>query len=438
MIQQIKEQFAEELDRRRAEGRDYPAFFGDIKLTRALRGCDGDVEKAMEWFGNYIVKFNELDIDARIPHLPDVTVGGGCGTVDLASASGGKVLKHINVLWNAQRLTPKGDVICYSALSNYSAHKIVEEDLLGEVMNFELTNMLSRDLHLDHLSRMQNRIAKVVWIVDFTGASWSQLFSWRLIKHYSDNITPIQIALTIEHIQATVIVNSPRWHKSMWEKLKGLCPENTQRRIVFLGPEWTTDPTLLHYVGADQLASLIATRQCGAEVAGDENSGTAAIVAGRVFERIFQATPGQLYAWTFKVEAGALIMDSSDIEFSVIMMADSAVDEALMEDSGEDKAVGDNQRKSKQQLWKQHTKESAFNAACQEPFVCRPQKVTDRDGSVSGEYDVTTPGMLIIRWSNSHSWVRARSVQFHITMSENAPCSPSSLEGFLEEEVLQI
>lgn len=381
-IAELRTRFAGDLEKRKAAGRLPEAFFGDIKLTRLLRGNDGDMERSVLWFERYLRMYDSVGVDEMLPRLPDVTTGG---RIDLSTMPGAKMLDHARFIWNAERLTPRGDVICYLPLSDFSVQGLVENGLFDDRRDYGTADVLLRDLHLDHMSRQQGRLAKVVWVIDFTGASLVQLVSPSMMRYEKEHCFPIVEALSVEIVHMTILANAPRWARSMWDRVfLPFMPEHFARRVVFLGSDWTTDRLLLRYVGVDQVATFVASRLHKGDGAGEENSGTRAIEAGSSFERVFQAKPGQCYSWSFEVESGGFgdrVAGVPDIEFSVVMVVD-----------GEGEEFGE------------------------QVFVRSQEKFGSDSGQITGSYDVEKAGMLIVRWSNTHSWLRGKTIKFEVAV----------------------
>lgn len=394
-IAKLREHFAEEFSRRQAEGRDYPAFFGDHKLTRVLRGNDGDIAKSIEWFSAYLKMWHDLDLDAKVPLLPDVTANDGLAPIDMRSVPGAKFRELQPQVYNAGRLTTSGDVIYYLPMSEYFPAKVVEQNLFEDLKDHVMFDALIRDLHVDYLSRKQNRLVKIVWIVDWGGISMSQSYNKEVMRYDNDTLGIIRSTINCELVHATIAANTPRWGVILWEGVKYFWPEKFRQRILVLGKDWPTDQFLLRYIGADQIASFVSMRKHGlGQDDSGQNSGTIKISPGGVLERIFMAKEGQRYTWECEVQPGGALVSPPEIDFSVVM---------IFADNKPTEGGGD----------------AATAASTLEDEQVVPSTVIAHgEGQVSGNYDVKRDGMLMIRWSNQGSWVRAKTIKFAIGVPE--------------------
>jgi hypothetical protein len=413
LIEEIKQRHAAEFEKRKLEGRDYPAFFGDIKLTRVLRGNDGDVNKAAEWYTNYIKLFNELDLDTMVAKLPDCTVDG---VVELKGMPGCEVLEHLNLVWNAPKLTPKGDVICYMPLADFDTQTLVEKNLLESYKTWTIADILMRDLHMDHLSRKQGRVVKFIWIFDYTSVTMGKLHNNQFNNFDWKENWPLHTGLGCELIHMTVLLNPPGWVQRLWKAFKPFIPKRVKDRVRVLGADFATDRVLLPYVGSGQLAAFCATRKTK-DNEDEEGSPETIISRGGALERTFAAQSSQQYQWEFEVKSGSrtgdFTMGPPSVEFSVLMFPDAASPE-------QEPAEGAEPLEVDREAMKKFAENPIEVITPVEPYM-----VTPEHGKIKGSYKPTLPGLLVIRWSNNFSWVRRKTVRFSISVTDDPAVSKS-------------
>eukprot|EP00404_Azadinium_spinosum_P011223 CAMPEP_0180518952 /NCGR_PEP_ID=MMETSP1036_2-20121128/55401_1 /TAXON_ID=632150 /ORGANISM="Azadinium spinosum, Strain 3D9" /LENGTH=169 /DNA_ID=CAMNT_0022531203 /DNA_START=11 /DNA_END=517 /DNA_ORIENTATION=- len=128
LVAKLRSRFPEELERRKANGTDWAPLFGDLFLTRVLRGCDGQIELATTWFTRYLENFEKFDVDAlylemssELDKHPDVPYGSA---FMLPNA---KDLKpYLNEYFHFTKPNAHGDLINYFAFCDVNMPGIAE------------------------------------------------------------------------------------------------------------------------------------------------------------------------------------------------------------------------------------------------------------------------------------------------------------------------
>ena len=63
-----------------------------------------------------------------------------------------------------------------------------------------------------------------------------------------------------------------------------------------------------------------------------------------------------------------------------------------------------------------------FTPSSGEPLVIQElDRHPETDGPVTGQYTVETPGRIQLVWDNSHSWMRSKTVTYHL-QPDDLPC----------------
>mmetsp|Transcript_54254 Transcript_54254/g.129323 ORF Transcript_54254/g.129323 Transcript_54254/m.129323 type:complete len:423 (+) Transcript_54254:94-1362(+) len=390
----MKMALGEELKKLEAEGRNFPHTTGDIFLLRVLRGNDGDVAKATAWYRKCLQVRAENGLDEIYNEIKDLPFS-------IAALPGSaEIGKHFQQLADEKTLiTPSGDLIQVDLMGGIRWKKFVDEVTASQYTKWQLTLQESKLLALDRLSRAQGRLVKCVTFVDLRN---SRLPPRQFLKTEKELKTNLCETTATEVVHRIFFVGAPRFFYSLWKLAQPLLPQRTLANIFLLGADFAQDADVLAEAGSGLLAKLIASSSSGAGGGGAEEdlSGEAQmILAGDVFELAVHVAAQQRVSWKFRIggaadieEAGARgrlgglvdrFKEATDLRFEVSAVWDA--DESDVPQSGDAKL---------------ELKMVPLAVA---------RSVAHKDGEICGSTDAATrSGIVLVRWTNVHSLVRAK------------------------------
>ena len=230
--------------------------------------------------------------------------------------------------------------------------------------------------------------------------------------------------------------NCPGWVTSFYRRIKWWVPKHTQSKIRLLDSDYRGE--LLKVMDPKTLQSMLATfaqHPGRAITGGEETDGEAvaagsadaapaaagvevvSIAAGKTVERELLVPCGSAVRWQFEVTSGG------DVEFSVELYDDDA---DTLHSSGD---VGGG------------ATDVAEAAGCGARIVVSPKRFSAADGEVSGRHVLATGAadgtcLVVLRWSNVHSWMRPRAVRLLAHVED--PASESSADVAAAVEVRSV
>ena len=61
------------------------------------------------------------------------------------------------------------------------------------------------------------------------------------------------------------------------------------------------------------------------------------------------------------------------------------------------------------------------NSGASEVALASETKTGSKEGAVSGEWRCTESGLAVLRWSNTHSWLRTNGVRYDVEVVRTEP-----------------
>lgn len=411
IVAMLRDDFKEELDKRKEDGRDYPFLFGDLALTRVLRGTGGSYRAAAKWFSNLLAQMEAWNMDDTIQELLRKSATTEPPTqfrsLDIVPFYE-EFRDMVSFVPTAPQPTPSGDLVCYIPLNDMNLTRVLEEGNWEHWVQFQRCIGLLRLMQLNGLSHEQQRLARVVIIWDLDGVPWSQLRNADYMEKHQKDISSVWEQLCIEIAGTQYVLNAPWIVARVFNLFSSFMPEKFSRKFQMWSSDGTGDEELTEKVGGkEQLQELLATKVGIVDDAPDEReamSGERTIVAGEALERLQELRAGQLLKWDFEVVAGYGdgLLGISDVEFSASFLdiPEVAVGERLpteFDESGRDIAVA---------------------------AMVRPQ-----DEHSTGSYRAEADGLAVLRWSNKHSTLRSKTINFSMEVEDGAGDAPGSETG---------
>eukprot|EP00746_Dinoflagellata_sp_MGD_P031434 gnl/MRDRNA2_/MRDRNA2_174716_c0_seq1.p1 gnl/MRDRNA2_/MRDRNA2_174716_c0~~gnl/MRDRNA2_/MRDRNA2_174716_c0_seq1.p1 ORF type:complete len:549 (+),score=105.63 gnl/MRDRNA2_/MRDRNA2_174716_c0_seq1:53-1648(+) len=314
----------------------------------------------------------------------------------------------LNYVWAAPKLSANGDVINYIPVIDFNKRKILEgEGLFEKYVEYIRNACVLREIELDRLSLEQRRLVRLVVIFDLHGCSMSSLYQPAFDKRFEEDVSKFQQAMFAETIAFVHVINAPYFVTKFFNFIKGIIPARFLAKFQLQNENGSDNHEFLQDVGGlAQLEQLLLTRKGCTEEMDNELAGEHTIQAGQVFEKVIEIAPGQRIFWNFRVISGRdRLLGVSDVEFSVVgywygshEAVSKPIATDLAEASTEASACG-------------NEKEDAPEDG---NVLHAPVMVAASDDLTEGYFDAVEEGIVLIRWSNHHSWTRRKNIWYSL------------------------
>jgi len=263
LVAQLREAHKEELERRRLAGTLHECFFGDLALTRVLRGNQGSLPQAVEWLGRSLWVMAEAKVDGIVADVRGrfEASGSPLGSAKLLPFHE-EVGCYARFEFSAPQLTPRGDSVFYMPMSDYDRWGIMQELDWEKWVAYARASIVLRCLELDGLSRAQGRLARCVLLVDLADCSLDTL-SCKSFDQANDRDCSKFAEAVSAGIFGRIIVVNPSWAVSTLYSLFGaFIPPHIMRRLQFQRGDCAADAEFAESVGGqEQLQRLLSSRQ---------------------------------------------------------------------------------------------------------------------------------------------------------------------------------
>lgn len=379
VIGKLREQFREQLEKRKEAGTHWEFFFGDLAMARIFRGCGEELDAATVWLARCLKTFDEKGIDNFAKKAKAVVDAGPlpqnwlvdcCG---LAPESG----KLVNFCFFNDAKLSTGDRVMYIPVADLDKKALAALPDAGWsnfMDSLKMQNVITSAV-LDKESKQEGRMNKIYTVFDFKYTTIAGLMCKEYDSKLDSDYSKIAECIAAEQMRALLAINLPWWVTKLYSAMTSFLPEKFTAKIKLFSPD---DPAVYQIVPEEMMSKIVATRigkQAG--ITGDPQ-GEIEIGAGCDFEYAASVTKGQTISWKFKVE-------SSDIRFSGLAFWTDATD------TGEDK-----------------------DASTGAEIVVPQASVTSDDGEVEGEIEIALDGIVTLRWDNFHSMMSKKKLKYEI------------------------
>jgi hypothetical protein len=309
----------------------------------------------------------------------------------------------------AQSCSAKGDVVQYLALVDVDRAKILTEVEWQHWVSFMRFLTLMRCLFLSRASHLQGRIVKAICIWDLNDCSLSSLRMPEFMEKHQKDCSMFMQNLCIETMGHQYVVNAPWVIVRLFNLFGSLLPDKFTRKMKIMNDDGTSDTSFIEEVGGKlQLKQLLASR-VGLVQGSESPDGEPHIAAGQTFERFYDAAAGQHIQWSFELLAGSAdyFLGTSDIDFSITFYELPDGFEQARPAVEEDQPGLD---------------------------IAPRTRVSTSEGKQSGCYELKTCGFIMIRWSNEHSTVRAKSVRYSVSVLDQSKGNVDEAAGDAKDD----
>eukprot|EP00747_Dinoflagellata_sp_TGD_P051232 gnl/TRDRNA2_/TRDRNA2_147223_c0_seq1.p1 gnl/TRDRNA2_/TRDRNA2_147223_c0~~gnl/TRDRNA2_/TRDRNA2_147223_c0_seq1.p1 ORF type:complete len:721 (+),score=105.47 gnl/TRDRNA2_/TRDRNA2_147223_c0_seq1:14-2176(+) len=400
-VAMLRDEFAEEFEKRSAEGREHPCFFGDFALTRLLRGNDSCFSMARRWFREFLQACEIFGVDAMVEDVTKfINEAGGEGHYYRPNLIPhyDECFKYCRSVPFAPQLTPRGDLVNYIPLVDTRKQDILENVEWDHFVQYVRYGMVMRCILSDRLSRSQNRLVKTVVIWDLYGTSLSQLKVQEFDEKFKESIEQFMTSVAIELLATNYVINVPWFVVRFYNWLKVFIPDRLSRKLHLMTGDGAHDVEFVQAIGgAAQLQYLLGTRVGDHAAEEDESAGELIVKVGGTVEKLRGVRAGEVISWTFKVVHGsaAALLGMPDVEFSVgacwLPSGDTATPEPVTAEA-----------------------------------ILPPQRYSARVGTVEGSCKAERDGMVTLKWSNHYSYTRSKTIQYTIGVTRDTTASAAS------------
>jgi len=403
-IKKLALHFKGELDARRSQGTFHECLFGEVALTRVFRGNDADDEMSRKWLKRCLEKVKSHQLDSLIKEMSAKLDRTGTGTpLDKDLPGHEDVKEFVRAMFTAPELTPNGDLVNYISFVHFDMWKLMQELDWETWVSYVKGATLMRMIECERQSRKQHgRMVRVVTIMDVAGLSFSKLncpaFHWK----HSRDLASLQESVSAEIFGPVYVLNCPSRVQTLIQIFTKMLPARFSRKINLVEGDGLDDDEFVKLVGGrGQLKHMLALREAlfndGIRPKPIQRDITLTIGRGQDLVRSIDVQAGQRIDWEFQVKPGRDVqLGESDIQFSVSAYWTSEADPATYH------------RQVRKQLGAENSRTAIAENLCQ-------RRIRVSDGRVSGGKTAASPGVIWLRWSNTHSRFRGKTLRLKIT-----------------------
>eukprot|EP00747_Dinoflagellata_sp_TGD_P169259 gnl/TRDRNA2_/TRDRNA2_197805_c0_seq1.p1 gnl/TRDRNA2_/TRDRNA2_197805_c0~~gnl/TRDRNA2_/TRDRNA2_197805_c0_seq1.p1 ORF type:complete len:442 (+),score=101.50 gnl/TRDRNA2_/TRDRNA2_197805_c0_seq1:156-1481(+) len=397
MVAGLREKFKDRLEKRKEEGTHWEFFFGDINMTRIIRGNENDLEQAEKWFTRFLKLFEDSNFDTLtqdvLQRMNEKGMPEARLTFDILPSAEDFQQYCPSRVPQGNRLALNGDVIGFLAFCDFDKRKLLAHGAWEDWVTLCIAQNIAMQIVVDHQSRAQGRMVKVVEVWDMKHCTLGQAIFEPFDSQFDEDVVKVWQATGAEFVRKIFFVNSPWWVSKLWNVATKWMPTKFSSKIAVINADGCQDPEVEQFLNESLLRECFASRVGTAGGHALEPVGTVDIQAGKEFEFTIPIKEGQTVSWTFRVEqnSGDIALGTSNVSFSAVAWWMSDEGEVIAEEAGEDEEDGGE--------------------------VVVPQAiVTADDKEVDGEIEVTQDGIFNLRWDNYHNKVRGSTIWYQVTV----------------------
>ena len=362
----------------------YPEVTGEYRMVRFLRGFNRDVDGAVKAVRNMLAIRKEYNMDEIREKYGDCDVWDleeHKDTKDLHT----KVMQYMpihNVGFNEQ-----GHLIQYHPLGDHNLKAFVKDVGLedGEFLKYSVIAQSIRMKTMNDQTEKMGSLCKLVVVIDFMGVGLSNVRYKPMREFQKQHMNRLQ-NIQANHSGRIFLINTPWWMKTFWKTIDKWIPENTKRKLFLLGKNYRDE--LLEVLSVHTLQKLLELRQ--SDSSGNDKEGEVKIPKGKEMEKVVLLKPGQTVKWTFDVA------DKGGIDFSVSMYKREEGSTGM-----EKQTLVDTERFK------------VDDGEIEGDYTLDEEDDSDADEGKKGN-NSSNDGMISLKWSNSFSWSRSKTINFKI------------------------
>ncbi|CAK9089413.1 unnamed protein product [Durusdinium trenchii] len=432
LISRLQERFKCELAEREGRGQLYAPLFGDLAFTRILRQNKLDLDASCEWIRQFFEVFQELEGDTIFPEMLQKMeqIEKEQRMLRTEDLNGFHELRGlVSLIYNAEHLTKSGDTLSFYPLGALDKHQIIARGAFERYERFVLHGWLLRAIELDRMSRRQERLCRVVNVIDVTGCTLSKVICKEFDQRAEKMMQRLE-KLVPDLTAGNWVINAPWIMQKIFPWAKRALKIKVDNWFLCNG-DGEQDPSLLSVVEVSQLRELREFRYRVKEESEKCDANMHYIGRGQVLEKAMEVRSGQRVCWKFLVMAGGILLPPPEIQFSVVGIWDlddeDEVEEVLRRKPGARSGQGTAKPAVKPamvvedggalDLVREESDDSEYQGL-QEDILRDLDFWKSLDGENSGEVLSPKSGLIVLRWSNEFNMIRPKRIQFEVVIRD--------------------
>lgn len=295
---------------------------------------------------------------------------------------------------------------------------------------FVLHGWLLRAIELDRMSRKQQRLCRVVNIIDVTGCTLSKVIC-KAFDQRAEKMMQRLEKLVPDLTAGNWVINAPWIMQKIFPWAKRTLKIKVDNWFLCNG-DGEQDPDLLTLVDVAQLRELGAFRYKAKEENEQLDADFHYIKRGQVLEKALEVQSGNRVWWKFVVLPGGLLLPPPEVQFGVVGVWDIP-DEAPVSSESSSRARCRPKREAAQERPSAMIVEDGgtldlvtgdFEDDDSDYEGLREEELRHFslwkavDGEHQGEVFVPKSGLVVLRWSNEFNILRGKRIQFEVGIVE--------------------
>jgi hypothetical protein len=282
-----------------------------------------------------------------------------------------------------------------------------------QILETYVDDMILRQIQVDRLSRKYNRLIKLLLIIDCAALSSRAVTHSEFHKGDKQRNDDLRQYTHVEYVGRILVINTPWIARRFWGLAKHGVPKRTRQRVFLYGADYRAQ--IMDQISLRTLSTLATFRKSkegGGEADAEGGEGgictglskcEPTIPAGQAHEVMVEVDPATTRAvrWRFEVT-------TRDIKFSVSQFvmgggeggggagAGAAATETAAAAAAAAAGGGDGSMGASEQM------------------IVEESTVSVADGVTEGVHEVGAEGLVTVRFSNKHSWMRGNSVKYEV------------------------
>lgn len=248
LVCELRKELADDLAR--APSAKFEDVSGDIRLLRFLRGWDHSILEAAAAVREMLALRAKYDLDEL--HETWAHVECDHRTADFPHQ---EAIDRLKPGITTAGLSHDGHVLVFEPLRHHQYGKVLEAIGDTGMRDHYFAQCESRMGQLQRLSVSQQRMVKMVLVLDWRGVSLWTISCRRWREYDSKYATPINKTLA-EGLAKVFVINTPGWAVGFYNQIKWWIPKKTQSKIALLGVNF--EPELLKVMSKETMESMLS------------------------------------------------------------------------------------------------------------------------------------------------------------------------------------
>lgn len=385
IVAELREAFSEEFQKRTELGTNHEFLWGDIGLGRVVRGNKGSLDDSKKWMTRCFKTFDEARFGAKNDITLDQLIVNQRKTMEdrgwaPLSSDMFPHMEECSKYANFDVLDAKttdGDTVVYFPVSDLDSKGLVDEAKPNLwPMYCETCSAMNSAVAMvnDRESRSRGRVVKMIVLYDFQDSALSDVMYRPFTEKFDKEVNKVFESIFADQVGRIYMIRSPWWLTKLWSVITTILPKQLTYKMSISSTQDAAEIAETTKVSEMNLMRMFSSRKKKKEEDG-ANSGEVQIKAGGHFERVVEVKANQTVSWSFDV--------SQTLTF--VGKAWWFDEEATSEGGGE------------------------------ADIVVPSAEVAKDDGTVTGELEVASDGLMLLSWDNVSSLVSSSTLKYELT-----------------------